>query len=464
MQQLWRSLQPAGEVNLTADVKYLSAVGRMSTSLVAEPRGGTSIEPLAFPYRLDKLRGRILYRDGHADFENIKAEHGRTSLATEGHCDFTTDGSWALQLRNFTVDRLRADHDLLTALPPTLKRGISQIKPSGPVNLRGSVTFARPGSLNAELQTQWDVVADLMQNHIDCGERFEHLFGSVRLMGSSVGEQFTSRGELALDSLFYRNFQFTEVLGPLYIDNSRIAFGGWAEATRPGYNSRRVTAKLCGGNCSLDAQASFADVPRYAVQAQVADADLRLLLAENLPRSLNASGRLAADVQLEGNSRGLHTLAGRGAVRLYDADIYQLPMMVSMLKLLSIKQPDATAFTKSDIDFRIQGEHLLFDRINFNGDAVSMLGKGQMSFDRALDLTFHAMVGRDDSNFHVPVLRGVLGEASQQIMQIRVEGTCDNPETRREAFPGVNRALQALQAEMNGSNQQPVAREAVLPR
>ncbi len=464
MQRLWRSLEPRGEVSLATDVAYFSAERRTSVSLVAEPRGGsTSIEPQAFPYRMEKLRGTIRYHDGHAKLEKIEAEHGRTTLAAAGQCDFLPDGSWSLTLKDFSVDRLRADHDLLTALPGSLKRAVTQLKPSGPVNLRGMVTFSRPGEPEAELQTRWDVVADLLQTNLDCGIGLDQLFGSVRLAGSSDGERFTSRGELALDSLTYKKFQFTEVMGPFSVDNSRVLFGSWTEAPQPGRPPRRVTGKLCQGRVAGDAQILFAESPQYALQAQLAEADLQQVISEHFSNKLQASGRLLANLELQGSGRGRHTIVGRGSIRLHDADIYELPVMVSLLKILSVRPPDAVAFTKSDIDFRVQGEHLLFDRINFNGDAVSLLGKGQMNFDKQLDLTFHAMVGRDEPNFQVPILGNVLREASQQIMQIRVEGACDDPITRSEAFPGVNQAIQALQAEMQNGGQSN-SREAALPK
>ena len=73
-------------------------------------------------------------------------------------------------------------------------------------------------------------------------------------------------------------------------------------------------------------------------------------------------------------------LGGRGTVDLRNADVYELPVMIAMLKILSIRPPDQKAFSKSDADFRIQGEHIYFDKIDFTGDAISLLGKGEMNF------------------------------------------------------------------------------------
>jgi hypothetical protein len=63
-------------------------------------------------------------------------------------------------------------------------------------------------------------------------------------------------------------------------------------------------------------------------------------------------------------------------------------------------------------------------------------------------LTFHAIVGRGELD--LPVLKQVVGGASRQIMLIHVAGSLQHPETRREAFPVVNKALQNLQTDLNG--------------
>jgi hypothetical protein len=47
-----------------------------------------------------------------------------------------------------------------------------------------------------------------------------------------------------------------------------------------------------------------------------------------------------------------------------------------------------------------------------------------------------------------------MGGASQQIMQIHVEGTLDHPVTRSEAFPVVNQALHQWHEEMQKAREQ----------
>jgi hypothetical protein len=157
----------------------------------------------------------------------------------------------------------------------------------------------------------------------------------------------------------------------------------------------------------------------------------------------NLQGKVMANIELHGAGTSRNAISGRGSLRLSDADIYELPVMISLLKILSIRAPDRNAFSTSSMDYHIEGEHIYFDRIDFNGDAISLLGKGEMDFQSNVKLKFHAIVGRGEID--LPIIKEVYRGASQQILQIHVSGTLQNPETRKEAFPAVNQALQQLQ-------------------
>ena len=158
------------------------------------------------------------------------------------------------------------------------------------------------------------------------------------------------------------------------------------------------------------------------------------------------SGELSAQANFHGQGSSTALLAGSGHVELRNADIYQLPAMVSLLKILSMRVPDTHAFSKSDIDFKLDGGHIYFDRINFNGDAISLRGTGEMGLDKNLQLMFYTVVGRDQ--WRVPLVSDVLGGASQQLMAIYVEGPINHPEVRKQALPAVNEALQEIQNEL----------------
>ncbi len=120
--------------------------------------------------------------------------------------------------------------------------------------------------------------------------------------------------------------------------------------------------------------------------------------------------------------------------------------MVALLNIVSLRLPDTRGFTTSDIDFKIDGEHIYLDRIEFVGDAISLTGDGEMNFDSEVRASLAAIVGRSD--WQLPVLKNLMGAASGQILQLHVGGSLASPQIRREAFPGINQAIEQLQAEM----------------
>jgi hypothetical protein len=129
--------------------------------------------------------------------------------------------------------------------------------------------------------------------------------------------------------------------------------------------------------------------------------------------------------------------------------------MINLLKLLSIQRPDRTAFTTSNIDFRVEGDDLALQRIDFSGDIISLKGTGRMNAQRELNLTFHPIVGREER--HLPMFLPLLGETGREIMQIEVTGTLDQPEVRRRVLPRLDDQLQQLFPELARAEGEPAA-------
>jgi hypothetical protein len=120
--------------------------------------------------------------------------------------------------------------------------------------------------------------------------------------------------------------------------------------------------------------------------------------------------------------------------------------MVSLLKVLRLQPPDATAFTNSNIDFDIANEHIYFKRIDFTGDAVSLWGSGEMSLERQLALKLFVQVGRSDAP--IPIVGNLVGkvfrEAGRNLLLIHVTGPLENPNLRTETFPGLNEMFEQM--------------------
>lgn len=147
-------------------------------------------------------------------------------------------------------------------------------------------------------------------------------------------------------------------------------------------------------------------------------------------------------LELTGDAPNIDSYRGRGVAQLRDAQIYELPTVLSLLKLLQIKQVDRTAFDTGNIDFSVNGENIDLNRMEFNGDAISLIGNGSVNLNRDLDVNFYSVMGRN--KFNVPLISDLYRAGSQRILWIKVGGTCNNPVMKRQVLPQLNDSIRQL--------------------
>jgi len=458
LRRMWDDLSPRGKIDVAVHAAQGGSGLPVNVSIRVFPLGGqTSVQPQFFPYRLEALTGSLLYENDSLTIERLNAQHGRTRFSARGVCDISQGDRWRVRLERVDVDRLEFDRQLRSALPARLAQMVTRVDPRGPIYLRGSLEFASASQSRPEhpvanpatpdgIQANWALTVDLHQTNVDFGVGLQNINGTVALQGEYRNRHLLCGGELAVDSLTYRDVQWTEVRGPIWVDNNRALLGVDAARRKGEQQPRPITARVVGGSVVGEAWVRFDEPSQFGLAASLTDGDLSLMAQEVMPGRQQLRGKILAGIELGGNGSGRHTLSGRGYMRLSEADIYHLPQMVALLKILSIRLPDTNAFTDCNIDYWIDAGHVYFNRINLNGDAISLVGSGQMSPQGNVALTFYAMVGRD--NLNVPIVRDVFRGASQQFMLIRVSGPWTEPDIRREPFPGVNQALAELQSQL----------------
>jgi len=454
-QGAWRRLRPTGAVNFTAEVRYLTAEKKFSINLRAQPCAQTvSIKPIGFPYRLDKLEGVLNYRDGRVSFENCRAIHGPVKLAADGDCELASDGRWRLRFAQLKAENLQADRELVQALPNKLKTLLQTLKPEGGFNLQGALELSG-GEAEDSLQANWSFLLGLNNTAVSCGElKLENIAGAITLHGEFDGRRLGCRGEADLASLQFEKYRLSQVRGPIWIDEGRLLLGSWVDRKEGGSfplagqrprSPQPLTAALFGGTLYADGWVALTPQAPYALNLTLLDADLSQW-AQEVNAGHHLCGKIVATADLTGSGRDRNSLSGRGMIRLSEGDVYELPLMVALLKILSIRPPDQNAFSDGLMEYYVKGRRVYFDRIEFYGDAISLRGSGEMDENAAIRLKFYTLVGRNE--LPLPLIKELYHGASQQLMLIHVTGTLQNPQTRKEALPAVTQALQQLREEL----------------
>ena len=74
---------------------------------------------------------------------------------------------------------------------------------------------------------------------------------------------------------------------------------------------------------------------------------------------------------------------------------------------------------------------MFFDKFNLRGDAISLYGKGEMDFNKRVNMSFYTLVGKGD--YYIPLVHDVFRGVSKNVMRVRLEGPINQLQIRRES-------------------------------
>lgn len=446
-QGVWDFLRPRGQINFTTTITTEPGSSEPQVQLSMTPHErSVSIEPPlsgnGYRYRLERVDGQFDWVNNLLTIRGARAEHGRTSYATDGTWRLNPGQSWQLDLTRLYADRLAFNHDLLLSSPPGLRNVLETIQPRGGFDLANSkLRVVQPLGSGAIAQASWDVSLACHQASFIAGVPIEGVSGIVRLIGSSDGVSAHTGGELDLDSLVWNDLQMTRVRGPIWADGNQCLIGEGA-SRELGAKPRKLEAVAYNGGIKINSQVLHGGRPRYGLSIQMDKVDVARMAAEWMQRPESIEGLMEGRLEFEGTGTSIYGLQGKGDLVITEANLYELPVLVRLLKVLSNRTPDNTAFDRCETKFTMRGEQIQFEDLDLLGDAVSLYGQGEASLDRELNLTFHTLVGRNDKS---AMFRSLMGQASEQLLQLRVVGTSDQPKIRREVLPGVGNMLGQFQ-------------------
>ena len=458
--RIWTSLRPTGALD-HAEVELFYRSGMEKPELDVRvtqlqrkndpERRSLEVQPTWFPLRMDRVTGSFVYqRNGTFQLRDIGATHGSSQrsfdLQLQGGGEFRPNGSWVIQLQEIHADGVEMTPEVKAALPDQLRGMLTQLAFAGRLSVTsGAMQFAGSSRPNSPIQSNWR----LPQIDIDngslrlAGTNVEHLFGQISVAGQNSSQTWLNVGEAQVETMMCKGVQVTEINTPWRMEPTRLLFGLAAD-TGQGGPRRHLRARLFGGLFQADGEVALRRDHDFRIDMQLADFQAGQV-AEDLNMPTRISGLGHARLELNGNGQGTHSLSGRGNVALRNANLARLPAIIALLNTIDPRATSPEVFSSSDILFSVQGPHLNLDSFDLHGDSLSLKGQGWISLDRQIDLEFHALIG-GESRYNAMV-RKLIGQASKQLMLIRVSGSMDNLRWSSEVLPGLNDSLQQLFAE-----------------
>ena len=392
---------------------------------------GPSVTPEFFPYDLDELAGVLRYAQGKIDLGWFTAKHGASQLALNAaEIRFGTESEVWANLGGVSMRPFVLNSALLNALPAKAREGIKDLNIHGPMDLNvrhlvvkmpsqsspgngpGNGTTNGSGSLvsqrmplqhpnrvsraqaptSADPILYWNAELRLLGVSLDTGIDWQDVHGSIASvgkyegthLGAILGNAWFDRASIAKQPL--TNVKMTYRVRPQQPD-----------AVRPGCYTVPVlefpdlSANLYQGTIGGEARVAFESPLRYKVWLTAAGVRLDEL-ATNCKLGTGAELRGLAQGKLllenvQDAKSGLYVLTGAGQIDVPNGRMYNLPVLLPLLKLLKLQAPDQTAFEEAHAVFDLYGDRVRVNQLDLIGTAVSLGGSGELD-TKAEDVRF----------------------------------------------------------------------------
>ena len=239
----------------------------------------------------------------------------------------------------------------------------------------------RPSDL-ANAVIYWNATLRLTGGAFDTGAGWDDVYGSIASEGRFEGTHLGA------------------VVGNLWFDRATVAgqpvVGAKAayrvrpqqpDPNRPGRylppvaEFRDLAGTLFGGTVGGEARVTLTDPVKYRLWLTASGVKLEDVARHHKLGSGELKGLAQADVLLENKldpRSGRPVLTGTGRVDVPHGRLYNLPVLLELVKVLKGQTPDGVAFDEAHAAFEVLGDRLKVTQLDLLGSAVSLGGSGEM--------------------------------------------------------------------------------------
>jgi hypothetical protein len=410
--------------------------------VVLMPRSCT-IKPEFFPYTLADLHGTVHYRQHGVELQELRARHERTEISLEkGHVFFNADGGFAVDLVNLQGNPILPDADFIRALPPALSQTCKSLGIKQPLSLRTNLTVNIPAERESPPHIYWDGGVRLKEATLLAGVPFTGVNGVVWSHGEHCGTFGTVQGNLALAQATIFNQTLHDIQSKILVD-----------AKEPdSVLLPNLEAQLHGGDIGGPVRVRFGASVGYEADLTASRMQLEEFSRSNrLGPNAQQSGLVNARLYLKGEGTDPKGLKGWGSIDMPSGKMYNLPLLLDLLKFLSLRLPDRTFFEEAHARFTVDGQRVDISRIDLLGAAISFGGHGTVDLgSRGYSMELYALWGRI-VQLSPPFIKDVWPSVSKQLLKIKMKGKIgETPRFERDLVPGLSEPLEKVLERIGG--------------
>jgi hypothetical protein len=419
---VWDAINPHGmiDADLVYDGNPAGALSKATTQSGTAPIGNyaltlrprdLSVTPKAIPYRLDQCGGSLTLRPDGITLDQISGRHGNARLTVSGTGVTGDHPSWDLKV---LAEQVAMDNDLAACLPQAFKQALDA------VHLKGDLTL----ELKKFKYRAAEVAADPPQ--VDFS-------GTLYTRGASLDIAVPVdriNGSFSFDAAI-RDGRLNQLSGDLTVNSMRLADRPVrdlkAELEKPAdvdaLHISRIQGELAGGEFAGGVNLGFPNdqLGAYSLDVVLKNADVRTIAGT----SQDLRGQLSASLALQGEWSDASTRRGRGDVLVTGKKMYQIPLLLGLFEVTNLSLPNTNPFSEGTARYAIDGYRVTFDQLQMRSDTMVMDGSGWLDFgSKQVRLNFST----ENPNWpHLPFIHDLLQGAKEELMQIQVRGTVQDP-------------------------------------
>ncbi|MCH8053899.1 MAG: AsmA-like C-terminal domain-containing protein, partial [Planctomycetes bacterium] len=425
-----RHFAPEGSVDITLDYREgKDGVDSFRTQITAK---GIDVTYDAFPFPLEDLTGDIVITPNRVELIGLSARHGSATLAIAGKVDYDAAGTTALF--QLSADGMTCSAPLRQALPHAVRQLWDRVNPQGSFDLRVTdLRLARDADSDA---ASWSADGDARLDNVqlDAALELRDLSGKLNFHGESAATTGTTlwRTQLALDTARINNIAASELTAELIYDQAAELFA-----------VRNIRGRTYGGEITATITASLAEEGRpYDAVCRLTNVDLRSLVEDRPGRSeitpAKIEGLLHASTAIQGRLDDPQQRRGWGHIRVDQAQLYELPLLLGVLNVINLTIPEEGAFQDCRFGFAIRGDRMFLNDIALYGSALTLRGSGEMNIETTeLDLDLDVYSPR--KALKIPLLTALLEGAAQELAEVKVTGPAADPRITTRPLRGIRR-------------------------
>jgi hypothetical protein len=407
----WDIFRPQGRLNFIAAVHH--PTGQTYDLDVRVDAQGCALEPMFFPYLLHDIGGQFRYHQHRLDMAQLKAWHGATLFTLEkGNVDLPPGGGYYADLARVQARDLQLDGDLVRALPGKLKEAARSLSLHDKVQAQSRLIIAQGGEPGSLPDVYWEDCQAWFNNaSLHAGLELSGVSGTMACVGRHKAGQLQGlNGHILLE-------QATALKQPFH----EIQVDFQVRDTTPDRLLVGLRAPLFGGDVTGQVRVDFNSTLNYELNLTASQIDLKQFGKHNLGPKSEIDGLAVAKLHLTGQGSGLETLDGHGSLDVPTGKLYNLPLLLDLLKFLGLHWPDRTLFEELHAVFGVHGTRVHLRKLDLLGSAVSVSGQGEANLDGSdLQVDFYPTWRLE--SLLPPAVRPVPPAISKSLLTIEMRG------------------------------------------